>query len=94
MVADDEVGAGAPTVLPGWIALLGSELARVAPLGRFGELAAPLAAEPDIGAGEPIAGAGNKLLVARPSGRAVKLLVVECRPDAAPGALPAEGSDR
>jgi hypothetical protein len=92
-VAVDEVGAGAPNVLPGWIAVLSSaELTRLAPIGRFGELAAPLVIEPDIGAGEPIAGAGNKLLVARPSGRAVKLIVLECRPDVSP--LPAEGSDR
>jgi hypothetical protein len=91
----DEVGAGAPTVLPGWIAVLGgAEVNRLAPLGRFGELAAPLNGEPDIGTGEPIAGAGNRLLVARPSGRAVKLIVLECRPDAPPGPLPAEGSDR
>jgi hypothetical protein len=91
VIAEDEVGAGAPTVLPGWIAVLNAaDVTRVAPLGRFGELAAPLNAEPDIGSGEPIAGTGNRLLVARPSGRAVKLVVVECRPDD----LPAQGSDR
>jgi hypothetical protein len=91
VVAEDEVGAGIPTVLPGWIAVLnGADVTRVAPIGRLGELTAPLNAEPDIGSGEPIAGTGNRLLVARPSGRAVKLVVVECNPEASP----AQGSDR
>jgi hypothetical protein len=91
VVAEDEVGAGAPTVLPGWIAVLSAaEVTRLAPLGPFGDLAAPLNAEPDIGSGEPIASSRNRLLVARPSGRAVKLVVLECRPES----LPAEGRDR
>ena len=83
LVADD-VGAGVPNLLPGWLAVLdAADVTRLAPMGLDGQLAAPLNPEPDLGSGEPIAGSGNRLLVARPSGRAVKLLVIECRPDAA-----------
>jgi hypothetical protein len=88
LVVREEVGAGVPNVLPGWIAVLdASDVTRVAPLGPLGEITGPLRPEPDVGSGEPIAGTANRLLVARPSGRAVKLLVVECRPDALPADL-------
>jgi hypothetical protein len=81
----DEVGAGVPNVLPGWIAVLdAADVTRLAPLGPLGEIAAPLNPEPDIGSGEPIAGNSNNLLVARPSGRAVTLVVLRCRPDVLP----------
>jgi hypothetical protein len=80
----DEVGAGVPNLLPGWIAVLdAADVTRLAPIGLDGQIAAPLNPEPDVGSGEPIAGSSNRLLVARPSGRAVKLVVLECRPDAA-----------
>jgi len=80
----DEVGAGVPNVLPGWIAVLdAADVTRLAPLGPLGEIEAPFNAEPGIGSGEPIASNANKLLVARPSGRAVTLLVLGCRRDAA-----------
>ena len=69
----------------GWIAVLDSaDVTRLAPLGPLGEIAAPLNAEPDIGSGEPIASNSNNLLVARPSGRAVTLVVLRCRPDVLP----------
>ena len=83
----EDVGPGAPNVLPGWIAVLdAADTTRLAPLTALGELAAPLNAEPDIGAGEPVASSGNRLLVARPQGRAVRLIVLECRPDIDAGA--------
>jgi hypothetical protein len=88
VLAKEDVGAGVPNVLPGWIAVLdAADVTRLAPLGRLGELAAPLNAEPDIGAGEPIAASGGRLLVARPTGQAVKLAVLDCKRDVG-GAAP------
>jgi len=82
----EDVGAGAPNLLPGWLALLSSaDTTRLGPISAIGELDAPLNAEPDIGAGEPVAASGSRLLVSRPAGRAVKLVVLECHPDADAG---------
>jgi hypothetical protein len=81
VLVDTEVGAGAPNLLPGWLAMIdAADATRLAPLSAAGELGGPLAREPDIGSGEPVAGADDRLLVARPAGRAVKLLVLRCQP--------------
>ena len=61
-------------------------------------MTAPLATEPDIGSGEPLAAIHGTMLVARPSGRAVKLAVLRCvapgdprLPSAAPAPRAAPG---
>src|SRR6266542_2655254 len=77
-----DVGAGVPSVLEGWLAVMdAAERTRLAPLSPAGELTAPLSAEPEIGSGEPLAGGSEALLVARPAGRAVKLMVLKCTPN-------------
>jgi hypothetical protein len=79
LVEGDEVGAGVPAVRGSWLAVTDSaDATRLAPIRPSGELSAALRAEPDIGTGEPIAAEGDRMLVARPAGRAVKLLVVRC----------------
>jgi hypothetical protein len=84
---EEGVGAGAPNLLAGWVAIAdAAEATRLAPLTASGDLAGPLAAEPLLGPGEPLAVSGEALLVARPQGRAVKLSVVKCS-----GTLPEAG---
>jgi hypothetical protein len=79
LVEGDEVGAGVPSVRGSWLAVTdAADATRLAPIRGGGDLAAPLRAEPDIGTGEPIAADGDRLLVARPAGRAVKLQVLRC----------------
>jgi hypothetical protein len=81
LVEGDEVGAGVPTVRGGWLAVTdAADATRLAPIRVSGEMTAPLRAEPDIGTGEPIAAHHDRMLVARPSGRAVKLQVLRCSP--------------
>ena len=83
LLVASESGGGAPSLLPGWAAVTdAADTTRLAPLGRTGELAGPFGAEPDIGAGEPIAIGAEGVLVARPAGRAVKLAVLRCTRDA------------
>jgi hypothetical protein len=74
-----DVGAGVPSLLNGWLAVMdAAETTRIAPINPIGEVVAPLSAEPEIGAGEPLAGGSEAMLVARPAGRAVKLSVLRC----------------
>lgn len=89
-LGDEQVGSGAPVLLPGWIALAdAAETTRLAPVSPRGELRAPLAAEPAVGLGEPIAGNADRLLVARPAGRRVRLLTIRCgAPSPPPAAAP------
>src|SRR5258708_23835014 len=80
-----DVGAGVPTLLNGWRAVMDSaDMTRLAPINPAGEMLAPLSAEPEIGGGEPIAVGSEGLLVARPQGRAVKLVVLKCASDVVP----------
>ena len=82
--------AGAPSILPGWATVTdASDMTRLAPVGRAGELVGSWTTEPDIGSGEPIAVGPEGLLVARPAGRAVKLAVLRCARDA-PAPPPAQ----
>jgi hypothetical protein len=87
-----EGGAGAPSLLPGWVAVAdAADTTRIAPVGRAGEIAGTWSTEPDIGAGEPIAIGPEGMLVARPAGRAVKLAVLRCARDApAPAPSPSQ----
>ena len=84
-----ESGAGAPSLLAGWVAVTdAADLTRLAPLGRAGEIAGPWTTEPDIGSGEPIAVGPEGMLVARPAGRAVRLSVLRCSRDVAAASSP------
>ncbi|MCU0690525.1 MAG: hypothetical protein MUF54_03910 [Polyangiaceae bacterium] len=79
VIGGEHLGAGAPNVMQGWLSIadaLGPT--RLAPLGSAGELLDQLASEATLGAGEPVANLGDKLLVSRPSGLAVRLFVVSC----------------
>jgi hypothetical protein len=79
VVMEGDVGAGAPSLLNGWIAVMDSaETTRLAPIAPSGELTGPLAIEPEIGIGTPIAGGNDGMLVVKPAGRAVKLAVLKC----------------
>lgn len=79
VLADDRVGAGVPTLLGRWVGITdAADVTRLAPLAPSGELAAPLRREPAVGAGEPLAAAGDVLFVARPAGKVVRLLAVRC----------------
>jgi hypothetical protein len=83
LLVASESGGSAPSLLPGWAAVSdAADTTRLAPVGRTGDLAGPFAAEPDIGAGEPLAVGPDGVLVARPAGRAVKLAVLRCSRDA------------
>jgi hypothetical protein len=80
---------GAPTLLPGWVAiptLRGADL--LARLGDDGLPRETLLADPSLGRGEPIAARGEQLLVAEPEGKAMRLRVLSCgeRPASPPTA--------
>ncbi len=80
LVAKDDVGAGVPALLPGWLAVTDSRgRALLGPLADDGSLAAALLHEPAVGAGQPIAARGDTLLVATPIGTAIELVTVRCR---------------
>ena len=81
----DEVSAlGAPTILPGWLALSGlngrTYLAALAPNGALLE---PLEIEPVFGNGQPRAAKDGTILVARPVGKSMRLAPLKCSPPAA-----------
>jgi hypothetical protein len=88
-VVDEAGGAGAPSLLPGWISLAStSGVTRIAALSPRGELMDELAPEAALGGGEPIAATGEGILWARPMGKAMRLEVVRCvaRPSGDAGA--------
>jgi hypothetical protein len=78
-VAEGDVGAGVPGLLGGWLALpdRGARL-RLAPMGADGQLLGKLRVEPLAGRGQALAARNNELLIARPDGRAVDLVVIGC----------------
>jgi hypothetical protein len=83
VVTEEANSTGVPDLLPGWMAIASlSGATRLAPLSAQGELLGELRGEPEIGNGEILAGTRASLLVARPAGKAMKLSVVECTPDA------------
>jgi hypothetical protein len=91
---EDDVGAGAPSLVGGWLAIADATgSTRLAPLSSAGDLLGPPGAEPDIGSGEPIAASERTLLIARPAGRDMRLVPIRCvseTPDAgADAATPA-----
>ena len=85
VLLDDLAGAGVPNLVGGWLAVAdAADATRLAPISAAGVLGGPPAPEPDIGTGEPIAAVSDTLLVVRPAGRAVRLVVVKCKADAPP----------
>jgi hypothetical protein len=80
VLVEEAGNTGAPTLLPGWISLASVNGAtRIAAMTPSGELLDALAAEPSLGAGEPIAATRDVVLWARPLGKAMRLSVVRCR---------------
>jgi hypothetical protein len=79
VLLDEPSTAGVPNLVHGWLAIADINGAtKLAPMTPTGELAGALAAEPLVGSGEPLGSNGETLLVARPTGKAVKLVVVSC----------------
>lgn len=78
-IAEDDVGAGVPSLLTGWVAVpnRAAELA-LAPIAADGQLKSELRVEPLLSDGQLIAAHDDVLLVARPAGQAIRLLTVRC----------------
>jgi hypothetical protein len=82
-VLEESGTTGVPDLLPGWISLASvNGPTRLAAMSPSGELLDPLAPEPSLGAGEPLAATAEAILWARPMGKAMRLSVVRCRPRA------------
>src|SRR5262249_13799985 len=85
VIADESVGAGVPDLLPGWLVLSGiTGAARLGSISPKGELVGGLDPEPVIGTGAPLAATQDRVLLARPLGKAMRLAVLRCSPGAAP----------
>lgn len=83
---------GVPALLSGWLGvptLAGSDM--LARLGSDGMPAEALVREGSLGRGEPIAAAGDRMLLTEPLGAAMRLRVVACKPTVAP---PESGAPR
>ena len=79
LVADRNVGAGVPTLVPGWIALPDDEGATLlAPIADDGQVLAEPRVEQAMGLGQLVASRKDVLLVAKPAGRAVDLVTLAC----------------
>jgi hypothetical protein len=79
IVAAEDVGLGAPSLLGGWLAASDAEgRIRLAPLGPTNELAGELETEAGLGAGQVLAAEGETMLVARPAARGAELVLVRC----------------
>jgi hypothetical protein len=80
-IADEDVGAGIPTVLGRWIALPNASAEmRLAPTEPDGQVKAFLRVEPLLNQGQLVASRENVLLVAQPLGTAIQLTSVRCDP--------------
>jgi hypothetical protein len=79
ILAEESLGAGVPDLLPGWIVVSGgSGVTRIASITPKGEITGPLDPEPSLGTGEPLASSSDRILLARPAGKAMRLSVVRC----------------
>jgi hypothetical protein len=79
VIADEGVGTGVPSLLPGWVAVSGiSGAKRLAAMSPSGALLDALAPEASLGSAEPVAATSGKLLLVRHLGRAVRLSVATC----------------
>ena len=86
LIAEDNVGAGVPNLLAGWLALsTGRGGIRVAPIEPAGELTGELIIEPAFGIGQVLAAhlssaaEQDTLLIAKPDGKSVELHTVNCQ---------------
>jgi len=94
VLVEEAGSAGAPDLLPGWISLASVNGAtRLAAMTPAGELLDELAPEPSLGTGEPIAATTDRILWARPMGKAMRLSVVRCRQRIAVDAGASEAGD-
>lgn len=85
VIADEGVGTGVPSLLPGWVAVSGvSGAKRLAAMRADGTLIDALVPEAALGNAEPVAAREGKLLLVRHLGRAVKLTVASCAAGPAP----------
>lgn len=98
VVAEEAYGVGVPELWPGWLLLTGlsgaPQLAQMAP--ATGELIGEFTAETGLGAGSEVlaaANGGERLLIARPSGKALKLSITRCEANPKNPAAPATSSD-
>ncbi len=81
LIADEDVGAGTPTLLGGWLALPdASGHIRLAPLAPDGEMRGALQPEAVLGSGQLLSADGDVLLLAKPDGKSVYLTTVRCDP--------------
>ena len=97
LVTEEGSSTGVPDLWPGWMAIASlSGATRMGPISAKGELLGELRREPELGNGEVLAGTQASLLVARPAGKAMKLSVLECTPDAPnlDGGVPASDGGR
>jgi hypothetical protein len=79
MIAEEDVGAGVPGLLPGWIAVANvSGPTLLAAMSGKGELIDELVVEAAVGNAEPVAASKGAVLLARPAGTAVRLEVLRC----------------
>lgn len=80
LLTDEDVGAGVPDLLPGWLAVPSLTTApRLARIDGAGNLVGELAPEPSLKRLEVLSAKGDHLFVAKPQGKAVRLGVRVCR---------------
>lgn len=78
-VADEDVGAGVPVLLPGFIALPDATgHPRLAPMDAEGTLIGELRLEPALRGAQVLAAKGDIILGARPDGKAIALITARC----------------
>lgn len=100
-VLEDDIGDGAPVLIDGWLALPSLRGAdALARMDAHGKLLEPPETEQSLARGEPVAASGDKVFLAVPDGKALRLRAVRCsdtRPVRAPAptfsAAPAAGDD-
>jgi hypothetical protein len=97
VVADDDVGAGAPSlvvdVVPaaqhGWLTLANeADALRLVAIDGDGRALDDLAVEPTLGMATALSAQAGKLLVSRPAGKGVELEVLTCEKGIKQDALP------
>jgi hypothetical protein len=79
IVSEESESTGIPTLLRGFLAVAtGTGATQIAALGPRGELLDPLAKEPSLGTGQPIASTNDRILWARPQGKGMAFSVLRC----------------
>ncbi len=79
VIAEEGVGAGVPQLLSGWVAIHSlTGPVQIGSLGPRGNVIRELLPEKSLKQGEVLAGAADRLLIATPAGRAMKLSVAQC----------------